>query len=180
MSTLLVVYGAFSPAQAARCRWPADTAQLVFGRTSPTRIFGMNDVLTAPMPAFRQTFRKHANPCFHVWKSEGCVMPVRLPSEPAFLNSCLRRDWGYRTLKAADRHYGGHALWNRYNKAAVDTRFLADMRAKCASQHLAPTQLQRCLQRASLYYLAASTHGLDTYKLWVDYLLPFDGLRQAA
>lgn len=159
----------------AACRWPLTKTQLIYGRTRPTRIVGMNEVLLAPMKTFISAYRNRRTPCFHDWSTDGCSAPLVKP-EPMFSRPCFRHDWGYRTLRSADKRYGRGSIWNEPNKAAVDTRFLYDMRLECKVRHLSFFQDTNCKNKASMYYLAvAKYHGsFDTYTDWVEYLIPLD------
>lgn len=153
------------------CPNPNTARQWIYGQTGPPRWVGMNELVFLRLGRFLNRWAAYERPCYHVWKSDGCSVPRGVHPEPAFAGSCTRHDWGYRSIQKGHEIYAKR-LWIRLNKAAADTRFLYDMRAKCDRMNLSSFERDRCRDKAGVYYTAvaklySSEHyeSYDTYGL---------------
>ncbi|MBB6097510.1 hypothetical protein HNR42_000927 [Deinobacterium chartae] len=84
------------------------------------------------------------------WSTDGCS---KVPdSGPAFnfKNACYRHDFGYRNYKK-------YKIFTKANRKAIDDRFLADMKAHCATRSifLKPS----CYETAYIYYAGVRALG---------------------
>lgn len=160
------------------CPNPSIARQWIYGQTEP-RWVGMNELVFLGLNNFLNNWRALKQPCYHNWVTDGCSVPVGAVDEPAFRGSCYRHDWGYRNVQKGHELYAAR-LWIAINKAAADTRFLYDMRNKCASMNLSDFERDRCRDKAGVYYTAvakfySSPHyeSYDTYGIFQEgFVLP--------
>ena len=85
-----------------------------------------------------------------------------------FKAPCVRHDFGWRNLKKLDRHWncagssrdhpcssGAYGrYWNTSNKRVVNSQFLSDMNAHCATRSI--FYRQACYDTAAVYYSVVS------------------------
>jgi len=91
--------------------------------------------LAAPMPIF--IANRSTGDRWYDWTTDGCSAPLKGDTGWTydFRRACWRHDFGYRNLKRMEQRWGtGRTWWNSTNRSAVDHRFLADMRAHCATR----------------------------------------------
>ncbi|HNJ97678.1 MAG TPA: phospholipase A2 [Ilumatobacteraceae bacterium] len=93
------------------------------------------------------------------WSTDYCSAPIVGDTGLSFnfRNACRRHDFGYRNLKLLDQRYGAGRYWNAANRLRVDQRFLADMRAHCATRSL--LLRASCRKWAETYYTAVRVFG---------------------
>ena len=147
LTVLLPDTGHASPAPA---RHPRDAAsEWTFVQRE---LFGIN------LTQFVADARAALDPRFD-WSTDYCSAPILGDTGLSFnfRNPCRRHDFGYRNLKLLDRRYGAGRYWNATNRLRVDQRFLADMRAHCATRSI--LLRASCRKWAETYYTAVRLFG---------------------
>ena len=115
--------------------WAGPTPSARSGYTAAGDWAYVQHALAVPMPVFVAT--RSTGDRWYDWTTDGCSAPLLGDTGWSydFRRSCWRHDFGYRNLKRMEQRWGsGHTWWNATNRSMVDHRFLADMRAHCATR----------------------------------------------
>ena len=111
-----------------------------------------------PLTTFSTIAGSATHDAWFDWTTDWCSAPLigNTGRSFNFTQSCRRHDFGYRNLPLIERRTGVDT-WNHNSRLAVDRRFLADMRAHCASRSmfLRPT----CYAWAQTFYGAVRIAG---------------------
>lgn len=111
-----------------------------------------------PLTEFSAAAASTAHDTWFDWTTDWCSAPLvgNTGRSFNFTQSCRRHDFGYRNLPLVERRTGFDA-WNHNTRLAVDRKFLADMRAHCATRSvfLRPT----CYAWAQTFYSAVRIAG---------------------
>jgi hypothetical protein len=110
----------------------------------------MKNIHGGSMAAFL-TYRKmrYGKPALD-WDTDFCSGAPDTALHFDFTNACIRHDFGYRNYKK-------FKIFTKAARKRIDDRFLADMRAHCATRHIFIRG--SCRQTALLYYAAVRRFG---------------------
>ena len=133
---------------------PAEAILRAFGaggETRPTQLELIDRYMEADLEEFLAYRASPSRDPGLDWSTDECSAPVIGSSGASFdfTEACLRHDFGYR-------NYRRLGIFEE-RKALVDERFLADMRAHCATR--AADEAERCVTWARAFHLAVQHLG---------------------
>jgi len=97
--------------------------------------------------------KRHKNPSWLIWTSDGCTKVPDWPKGFPFIQSCYRHDFGYRNFKKQGR-------FTKTNKAYIDTQFYKDLLHTCNYVRGG----KPCKDLAFLYYLGVKAYNTGVIK----------------
>ena len=120
------------------------------GNSRPITASVMRSIHNSSMPAFLSYRRMRYGAPTLDWSSDGCSQVPDTGPAFDFTNPCRRHDFGYRNYKK-------FRIFTEANRKLIDAKFLADMRAHCAtrSAFLRPS----CYATAQTYDLGVRQLG---------------------
>lgn len=126
---------------------PAERGPAAEARASVTTMMRIHD---APMSRFLQyRSQRHGAPDLD-WSTDACSLVADASVAFDFIAPCIRHDFGYR-------NYRRYRIFTKANRKLIDTRFLADMKAHCATRGL--LLKLGCYEIAYAYYAGVRVLG---------------------